>query len=222
MGLIFKNETEVRSDSKSARKRAALLATPFAIVGIIALVGFIHDGFIVGGLDRKKGFELLSMIAASIGFVALIFGISAKREAIKGGGAKTEAEAKPWLRREDWANGRIRSKSKKAILLLWILVFFWCFGSAAISLAIPWRQSHLFLIALVFPLVACLLLIIFAAWTTSVWRPVARAVFEMPSVPVPSGGALSGHVKVPGTLRRTAWLENFFVVHSTQDDRAGE
>ncbi len=201
MGLIFKDESEMRSDPKSARKRAALLATPFAIVGVIALVGFIHDDLIVGGLDRKRGFALLGMMAASIGFVALIFGISAKRETIKGGGTKAEVDVKPWLRREDWANGRIRSKSKKAILLLWIFVFFWCFGCAALSLAVPWQSTHLSLMVLLFPLFACLALIGFAAWTTCVWRPFARAVFEMPSIPAAAGGALSGHIKVPGTLR---------------------
>ncbi|HUA64991.1 MAG TPA: hypothetical protein VME24_04030 [Alphaproteobacteria bacterium] len=141
------------------------------------------------------------MVAASIGFVALIFGISARRQAIKSWGGKIEADEKPWLRRQDWASGRIRSMSKKAVLLLWILVFFWCFGVAAISLVVPWQTSRLFLMALLGPVFACLALIGFAAWTTHVWRPFARAVFEMASVPAAAGAALSGHIKVPGTLR---------------------
>lgn len=204
MGLIFKDESELRSDPKSSRKRAALLAAPFVLVGIVALVGFIHDGLIVGGLDRKRGFELLSMIAASIGFTALIFGISAKRDAIKTRGGKTEADEKPWLRRADWANGRIGSASKKAVLLLWIFVFFWCFGSGAISLAVMpfhWNQSiGAVLVALALPLIA-LALVVFAVWTTRAWRRMARTIFEMPTVPAAAGGALTGQIRIPGNLR---------------------
>jgi len=204
MGLIFKDQSEVRSDSKSARRRAALLAAPFAVLGIIALVGFIHDGLIVGGLDRKKGFELLGMIAASIGFVALIFGISGKREAIKAAGQKTEVDEKPWLRREDWAAGRMRSTSKKAVMLLWIVVFFWCFGSAAISLVVvPWQWhqgNRAVLVALVFPVIG-LALIAFAFWTTRAWRRFGRTVFEMAPVPAAAGGVLSGAIRVPARLR---------------------
>lgn len=203
MGLIFKDETELRSDPKNSRKRAALLAAPFAVMGIVALVGFIHDGLIVGGLGRKRGFELLGMIAASVGFVALIFGISAKREAIKGG-TETEVTEKPWLRRADWAGGRIRAASKKPILLMWILVFFWCFGSAAISLAVvPWQWhqgNRAVLMALVFPVIG-LALIFFAAWTTLAWQRFGRAIFEMPSIPAAAGGALTGQIRIPGTLR---------------------
>jgi len=201
MGLIFKDESELRSDPKSSRRRAALLAAPFALMGIVALIGFIHDGLIVRGLDRKRGLELLSMVAASIGFVALIFGISAKRQAIKAGGAKSEVEEKPWLSRTDWAGGRIRSTSKKAVLLLWIFVFFWCFGWAAISFVLPWQSSHLFLMALLFPLFSCLALIGFAAWTTRVWGRITRAIFEMSLVPAAAGGALAGQIRVPGSLR---------------------
>ncbi|HTV40260.1 MAG TPA: hypothetical protein VMF08_06780 [Candidatus Sulfotelmatobacter sp.] len=204
MGLIFKDQSEVRSDPKSARRRAIVLAAPFAVLGIIALVGFIHDGLIVGGLDRKRGFELLGMIAASIGFVALIFGISGKREAIKAAGKKGEVDEKPWLRRKDWAEGRMRTTSKKAALLLWIFVFFWCFGSAAISLVVvpwQWRQgNHAVLMALVFPVIG-LVLVAFAVWTTMAWRRFGRTVFEMASVPAAAGGALSGAIRVPGAIR---------------------
>ncbi|HEV2456484.1 MAG TPA: hypothetical protein VGY98_19635 [Verrucomicrobiae bacterium] len=204
MGFLFKEESELRSDPKSARKRAIWLAAPFAVFGLLALVGFIHDGLFVGGLERKRAFTLLSVMAASVGFIALILGISAKRDAIRSAGLKTESDEKPWLRRNDWAEGRIRSTPKKAVLLLWIFVLFWCFGSAAISLAVvPW-QWHLgnraVLLALIFPVIG-LALIIFAVWTTRAWRRFGRTIFEMPSVPAATGGVLSGQIRIPGTLR---------------------
>ncbi|HEV2319727.1 MAG TPA: hypothetical protein VGV18_08260 [Verrucomicrobiae bacterium] len=203
MGLVFKNESELRSDPKSSRKRAALLAAPFALLGVFALVLFAHDGWL-GGLNRQKGLTLLGAMAASVGFVALIFGISAKREAVKARPLNTEALEKPWLARKDWADGRIGSTSKKAALLLWIFVFFWCFGSAAISLAVvPW-QWHLgnraILLTLIFPVIG-LALIIFAVWTTRAWRRFGWSVFEMRPVPAAPAGALSGQIRVQGQLR---------------------
>jgi hypothetical protein len=203
MGLVFKDESELRSDPRSSRKRAALLAAPFALLGLFALVLFVHDGWL-GGLNRQKGFSLLGAMAASVGFVALIFGISAKREAFKAGPRKAETLEKPWLARQDWAEGRIGSTSKKAALLLWIFVFFWCFGSAAISLAVvPWQWhlgNHAVLMALIFPVIG-LALVVFAVSTTRAWRRFARTVFEMRPVPAAAGGALCGQIRVPGQLR---------------------
>lgn len=204
MGLIFKEESALRSDPKTARKRAAMLAAPFALLGVFALALFVHDGLFAGGLDRQKSFTLFGAMAASVGFVALIFGISAKRETLQSKSAKIGPDLKPWLRRPDWANGRIRSTSRKPLLLLWILVFFWCFGSAAISLAVlpwQWRQGDRAVVAMLVLFVIGLALIIFAARTTRAWRRFGRATFEMASVPAATGGALCGQIKVPGVLR---------------------
>lgn len=202
MGLIFKDQSELRPDSKSVRKRAILLAAPFALLGLFALVLFVHDGML-GGLNRQKGFALLGAMAASIGFVALIFGISAKKEAFKTRVPNAELDEKPWLRRKEWAGGRIGSAPGKAGLLLWIFVFFWCAGSAAISLAVvpsQWRQgNHAVLLALIFPVLG-LALIVFALCTTIAWRRFSRTVFEIAAVPAPAGGALNGRIRVPGRL----------------------
>ncbi|MGH8023044.1 MAG: hypothetical protein ACRED1_05665, partial [Limisphaerales bacterium] len=201
MGLVFKDEPEPRANPKNVRLRTALLAAPFALMGIVALVGFVHDGLIVGGLERKRTFQLLGMIAASIGFVALIFGVSGKRMAIKAGFAKTGADSPPWRGRKDWADGRIRSTSKKPIWLLWIFVFFWCFGSVAMSLVVvPWQWhqgNRSVLAALLFPVIG-LAVIFFALRATRAWRRFGRTVFEMAAAPAAAGGALAGRISIPG------------------------
>lgn len=201
MGLVFKDEPEPRANPKNVRIRAALFAAPFALLGIVALVGFVHDGLIVGGLDRKRTFQLLGMIAASIGFVALIFGINGKRMALKARFDQSHADTPSWRSRKEWANGLIRSTSRKPIWLLWILVCFWCFGSVAMSLAVvPWQWhqgNRAVLVALVFPVIG-LALVFFACRTTAAWRRFGRTLFEMTATPAAPGAALAGQIRIPG------------------------
>jgi hypothetical protein len=199
---IFKDESAATTDPKVARKRAALLSAPFALMGIFALVLLLHDG-LLGGLNRQKATTLLSAAAVCGGLIALIFGISSKKYALKISTVKSDDE-KPWLKRKDWANGRITSSSRKAVLLLWIFVAFWCAASAAISLAVVPQQlhqgNHAALIALFFPVVGVVVLV-FAVNTTLAWRRFGQSIFEMAAIPAALGGTLEGEIQVRGKLQ---------------------
>ena len=157
MGFIFKDEDNKPVDPKVVRKRAILLSLPFAIMGILALVFLLHDEIGSGfGMKKQMATGLLSVAVVCGGLIALIFGISAKKQALKASAAKSDDE-KPWLKRKDWADGRITSSSRKAVLLLWIFVGFWCVASAVISLVVVPPQlhqgNHAALIALIFPVI---------------------------------------------------------------------
>ena len=119
---------------------------------------FVHD--LIGGIPKQKAITILSFIAACIGFVALIFGINAKKMALKTASLKSsapETSEKPWLKREDWAAGRIASGARKSVVFLWIFVIFWLAFSTVITLLVvpaEWhRGNHAALIALIFPVV---------------------------------------------------------------------
>jgi len=102
MGLIFKDEPSLPSDPKAGRTRVILLALPFVLLGLAALVMLVHD--LVGGIPKQKFITILSFIAACFGFVALIFGINAKKMALKTAGLKAvapEISEKPWLARKE-------------------------------------------------------------------------------------------------------------------------
>jgi hypothetical protein len=198
---IFKEESSAPSDPKAARKRAALLSIPFAVMGVFALVLLVHDG-LLGGLKRQRAMGLLSAAVVCGGLIALIFGISAKKHALNASPAKTDDE-KPWLKRKDWADGRITSSSRKAVLLLWIFIAFWCGISGAISLFVIPQQlhqgNHAALIALIFPAIG-LAMIYFALNTTLAWRKFGRSIFEMAAIPAAGGGTLEGEIQVKTKL----------------------
>jgi len=201
MGLIFKDPDNKPIDPKATRTRTILLSLPFAFMGIFALVLLAHDG-LLGGLNRQKAMGLLSAAVVCGGLIALIFGISAKKQAQNVGVAKIEDE-KPWLKRKDWAARRIISSVRKAGWLLWIFVAFWCAASGLISLFIVPGQlhqgNHAALIALILPLIG-VAMIFFALNTTRAWRKFSRSIFEMAAVPASAGGTLQGRIQVQTRL----------------------
>ncbi len=204
MGFIFKEPDNQPADPKAARQRTMLLALPFAIVGILALVFLLHDELGSGfRMKRQMAVGLLSAAAVSFGLIALIFGISAKKQAMELAATKADDE-QPWLKRTDWMSGRIVSSSRKAGWLLWTFVIFWCAVSAAISLVVVLPQLQLgnraALIALIFPVIG-LGMIVFAFNTTRAWRKFGRSIFEMAAVPAASGGALRGRIQVKTRLQ---------------------
>jgi hypothetical protein len=202
MGLIFKDADDKPVDAKAARTRVMLLSLPFALMGIFALVLLVHDG-LLHGLNRQKATGLLSFAIACGGLIALIFGINAKKMALKAGALKPSSDEKPWLKRKDWAEGRIVSSSRKPILLVWILVVFWCVVLGVISLLVLspelHRSNHAVLIALIFPAVG-LAVLMFTLHTTLAWRRFGQSIFEMAGVPAAPGATLSGGIIVKTKL----------------------
>lgn len=205
MGIIFKD-----SDKPTGAETQRLWKFVFSLIiavlglfGLLALVFLLHDEIVSHfTMKRQYAMGLLSAAIVSGGLILLILGIRAKKQAIHE--SRKQEDKEPWLKREDWAAGRIISSSPKAVLVLWILVFFWCFGSAAISLVAVPPQLHqgnrAALICLIFPVIG-LGLFVFAVRTSGAWRRFNRSIFEMSSVPAPAGGILSGKIQIPGVFR---------------------
>jgi hypothetical protein len=203
MSWIFKEGPSSPPDPKAARQRALLLSLPFMLMGLFALVLLLHDG-LLGGLSRQKTMGLLSAIIVCIGFPLLIFGITAKKNALRAAELKPPDGGKPWLKREDWAAGRVVSSSDSALVFFWIFAIFWCGISTAITVAVvpqEWRRgNHEALIALIFPVVG-LALLTYAFKTTLAWRRYRQSIFEMAAVPGALGGTLEGMIQLNTRLR---------------------
>ncbi len=213
MSWFFKDEPSAPVDARTARRRATWMSLPFAAMGLLALVLLLHDG-LLGGLDKRKLFQLLGVIAASIGFVALIFGVTAKKSSLAGQlqSALSEDSEKPWLKRADWAAGRIKSVGiphAKSYLFMGIALC--VLGGLIAVLVVPKALqggNYSALVALLFPAVGIAFL------TTVVRRFLAHrrfgdCHFEMTEVPAPVGGALDGAIQtgLPLTFEKELRLE---------------
>jgi hypothetical protein len=204
--LIFKDEPAAPPDPKIVRRRTILLSLPFIIVGILALVFLLHDEVGSGfRMEKQKAMGLLSAAVVCGGLIALIFGVSAKKmHALKPGPKKPADDGKPWLKREEWAAGRITSGTRKGVVLLWIFTFLWNAISAPIVfIGLPaelHKGNDAILIALLFPIVG-LGMIIFAAKTTLAWKRFGQTIFEMAAIPGALGGTLEGEISVKTKLQ---------------------
>ena len=206
MGLIFKD-----SDAPESPKAERMYATLFSLIivvlaciGIFALVGLLHDEFVSRfTMPRPRAMGLLSAAIVSGGLIMLLLGVRAKKEALKMSAAGSESDEKPWLRRKDWAAGRIVSSLRKASLLLWVIVVFWFAISVGILLFVPLTQGNSAVRAGLLPLIVVtwLAVIFFAVRTTATWRRFGKSVFEMDFVPAAMGGLVKGEIHVPGKLR---------------------
>lgn len=204
--LIFKDEPAAPPDPKTVRRRTILLSLPFVIVAILALVFLLHDEVGSGfRMEKQKAMGLLSAAVVCGGLIALIFGISAKKtHALKASPKKPADDGKPWLKREDWAAGRITSGTRKGVLLLWIFTFFWNAVSApVVFIGLPvelHKGNYAILIALLFPIVG-FGMIFFALNTTLAWRKFGQGIFDMAAIPAAPGGTLEGEISIKTKLQ---------------------
>jgi hypothetical protein len=204
MGLIFKDPGNKPVDPAVARKRAVLFSLPFAAMGLLALILLLHDG-LLGGVDRKKLFQLLGVVAASVGFVALIFGIVGKKTSLAAQLKLSDQLAeKPWLKRADWAAGKIKTEGiphAKSYLTMGIALC--VIGGIIVTLVIPKALrdgNYSALVAIIFPIVG----IAFLISVIKKFRAHQRfgdCIFEMTQTPAPIGGALEGTIRTSLPLK---------------------
>jgi hypothetical protein len=203
MGLIFKDAEAKPLSPKAARTRVILLTLPFGLMGIFALVLLVHDGFL-GGLNRQKAMGLLSAAIVCGGLIALIFGVNAKKMAMQAINTKSADDRAPWLKRKEWTQGRIATTSRKAVILVWVLVAFWCLALAVLSMVVlPPLLHHnplAGLIALLLPVVG-LVVVVYTIITTLAWRRFGQSVFEMDHFPAAAGTSLSGSIQVESRMQ---------------------
>jgi hypothetical protein len=112
-------------------------------------------------------------------------------------------EERPWLKRADWAAGKIKSSATSNA------GFFWLWSVLALALSAPavwhipqeWQKgNHLILVALVFPVAAFYLI----GYSIVQWRSRRRfgdTFFELAQIPAPLGGSLDGMIQTGARLK---------------------
>jgi len=200
MSWFSKNPNASPEDAaRAARTKASLMSLPFAAMGFVAFIILVHDG-VMGGLTRVSVIKLGSVIVVAAGFVALIFGIVAKRASLgqQLKEALSEDPDKPWLNRADWAAGRIKSSGipdAKSYLTMGIVLC--VLGAIIAGIMVPMairNKSYNDLVGLFFPAMG----IIFLTQVVRRMRASKRfgeCHFEMAPVPASPGGAVQGAVR---------------------------
>ncbi|HVM59313.1 MAG TPA: DUF3592 domain-containing protein [Verrucomicrobiae bacterium] len=110
----------------------------------------------------------------------------------------------PWMRRQDWAAGRIVSSAKPMAIGAWIFAVCWNALSLPVLVILvhAWARSRnpTLLVGLLFPAIG-VGLIIWAIRATARWLRFGESVFEMSSVPGVVGGTLQGTIRLSQPVR---------------------
>ena len=153
-----------------------------------------------GLLVFKVGFAL-AFGGAGLGLI--IGGAFAGRKATAEKQLTAAHPDRPWLWKEEWAAGRIRSSSKTTMRVALAFAVFWNLISSPVLFFVPQevfeKGNDLALLALLFPLVG-LALIVWAAREVLRWRKYGESVFEMAATPGVLGGSLAGVIRASKPL----------------------
>ena len=177
-----------------------LFATPFALFGVAALI------FAVTQLMRGVGgmpfwFPLIfGTLFGGIGFGLMALIVTQGRRVAQRQQLQAEHPNQPWLWREDWAQARIRSKTRTSMVRDWLFTIFWNLATLPTTcLAVPRilsQRSLIGLIVLVFPAVG-LYLLVRSIRRTLAYLKYGTSYFQMTKVPGSLGGELQGAIEAP-------------------------
>ena len=109
----------------------------------------------------------------------------------------------PWMWREDWARGEVRTSARRDANRLTIIAIAWCVATFPILFIVPRRAirgaDYFAIPSLIFPLVG----VVMIAWAMQIRRRLRRygeSRFAMACVPGQIGGSLAGSIHVDKPL----------------------
>jgi hypothetical protein len=175
-----------------------LFGLPFAVFGLFAISQAIR---LAGAGPGSLPFWyplIFGVVFSGVGF-GLIFG------ALYGGKLmqrrrrlEVEHPTEPWLWREDWAQGRVKSKTRTSMIAGWTFAILWNAISMPIAfLVLPQaarQKGPIAYVGLIFPLLGVFLLI-YAIRRTIAFFEFGNTYFEMSSVPGVVGRELKGQIQ---------------------------
>ncbi len=172
-----------------------LFALPFAGLGLLALFAGIRDyptkpnaivAIIVGGVFTLVGFLLI---------IGTLYG---KAAAAKTDELKARNPNKPWMWREDWANGIIKDSNKAGTIGIWIFTVIWnaiSFPTAFLASPQLGKGNWMVIFILLFPFIGVCMLI-GAIYQTLRSMKFGTSTCHLQSVPVVPGRAFRGDVQL--------------------------
>jgi hypothetical protein len=105
----------------------------------------------------------------------------------------------PWMWREDWASGEVRTSARRDANRLMIIAIAWCVATFPILLIVPHRElrgaDYFAMPSLILPLVGVVMLV-WAMRLRRRFREYGESRFVMAPVPGQVGGALTGAIHI--------------------------
>jgi hypothetical protein len=199
---VNQNKPTQAALAKFSPKRAWLFASPFMLMGALALVLALY-GVITRQLDARAGKHLLTIIVVCVGVSMCIIGWFATKRPKPGMFLKAKYPDKPWRWREDWVAGRVANSLVRSVFFLWLAVgVFDVVCLVAVVLVLQGvRYGHsIAWLSLLFPVIG-LAVTIFAARTSGAWGRFGRSIMITTGLPVAPGGVLVGEIQVPVRLQ---------------------
>lgn len=148
-------------------------------------------------LDRNIRWELLAfklifvVVFGGVGFALLIFGLRGKKVI-----DSPEVQQKPWLRRAEWFDNRIRSGARSGLYMIWVFAILWNLISSpgAFMFTTVWEEEgKVALLILLFPVIG-LFLLVWAIRKTMEWKRFGYTPLQMDPFPGAIGGDVGGEI----------------------------
>jgi len=141
---------------------------------------------------------MFGTIFGGIGFGFMFLAVAGNRKYSRQLRVQAERPAEPWLWRDDWATGRVKSNTKGSMVTAWVLATFWNLISWPPTIfALPNALREKVATAcflLIFP-AAGIVLLIYAIRKTIAFAEFGKTCFEMASVPGVVGRDLKGSIQ---------------------------
>jgi len=188
----------MKSQEKSPLGCLILFGLPFAVFGLLGLLRALKEA--TGPSPRLEAVYipgLAGIVFLGVGAVLMVAGTVGYRTLKKQRQLKEQYPDEPWMWREHWISGKIKSSSSTKLVFLWIfailwnavsipMLFFFIFGS-------PEKENMAWLLILIFPFIGVLLLM-GAMVETLRWKKYGISLFEMTAFPGVIGGKMEGAI----------------------------
>jgi hypothetical protein len=173
-----------------------LFALPFAGFGLFTLAMAIREMITGTGKSPVWLMLIFGIVFSGIGLGLMYLSIFGSKFLKKQERAQAEHPAEPWLWREDWAQGRIKSKTRSGMIGAWIFAVLWNLVSAPMLVFVPREAAKkpIAYLGFIFP-VAGAILLVRAIRLTWAFLEFGTTWFEMTPVPGVIGGELKGIIQ---------------------------
>lgn len=175
-----------------------LFGIPFAGFGLYAFSMAIKQiGTSAGGQSVWLPL-IFGVVFSGVGFGLIVLAVTGSKWAARQQYLQGEHPSEPWLWREDWACGRVKSRTESNMLMSWIFTIFWNLISWTVAIfalpsAIQQKGAGAYF-ALLFPAIGIFLLI-YSIRQTIRFFEFGKTCFEMSSVPGVVGRDLKGFIQ---------------------------